>query len=227
VLPRTPALTLLDIHYRLAMAYRLGLPVVQPSATGNNMCTCGYSTTDNAHTHGCPPLRASGGIPAHDALNTLLTNQFMRAGEMVLKETMLPSGKRMDAKVFMPHRVLHIDLSLTCPSVKTYRAKASVEPMYAAHAREAFKCFKYDDEVDAEGGDFVPFVIETYGAMTRTVEHMAELIEESALANCVPQPPTKKVVLNELAVQVQRGVAMCLTRAMAASRQSIARWASN
>ena len=211
---------------KLALAYWLGLPVVLPSAKGSQLCACGYLPTDNAHAHGCPPLRAAGGIPAHDAMNSLLANLFMRAGEMVVKESIMPSGKRMDAKVFMPHRVLFIDVSITCPSMKTYKAMASLHAMHAAYMREAYKCSKYEDEVDREGGDFVPFVLESYGAMTRTVEHMAELIEEAAIANCVPQPPTKQVVLDEMAVQLQRGVATCLIRAMAASRQSLARWAS-
>ncbi len=78
--------------------------------------------------------------------------------------------------------------------------------------REAYKCSKYEMEIDREGGDFVPFVLETYGAMSRTVEHVAEMIEEAAIDNCVPKPPTKQVVLNELAVQLQRGNAMCLIR---------------
>ena len=59
---------------------------------------------------------------------------------------------------------------------------------------ESYKCSKYEEEVDAEGGDLIPFVLESYGAMTRTVEHVAEMIEEAALANCVPQPPTKQLL---------------------------------
>jgi len=229
VLPTSPlaALTLLDVHYRLAMAYRLGMPVVLPPAKGRELCTCGYLTTDLAHVHGCPPLRAAAGIPAHDAINSLLVDQFTRAGEQVLKEVMLPSGKRMDAKVFMQHRVLNIDVSVTCPSVKSYQVMASENPMWAASMREAYKCSKYEDEIDREGGDFVPFVMESYGAMTRTVEHMAELIEEAAINNCVPQPPTKQVVLNEMAVQLQRGNAFGLIKALAASRQTATRWQSN
>lgn len=227
VLPTCPSYVLLDIHYRLAMAYRLGLPVVLPPAKGKELCVCGYLTTDLAHAHGCPPLRASAGIPAHDAMNSLLVGQFTRAGEQVMKEVMMPSGKRMDAKVFMPHRVLNIDVSITCPAVKSYQVVASEQPMHAAHMREAYKCSKYEMEIDREGGDFVPFVLETYGAMSRTVEHVAEMIEEAAIDNCVPKPPTKQVVLNELAVQLQRGNAMCLIRALAASRQPLSPWIHN
>ena len=60
-----------------------------------------------------------------------------------------------------------------------------------------------------ERGDFVPFVLETYGAMTRTVERTAELIAEAGINNCVPQPPTEQSVLNEVSVELQRGVALC------------------
>jgi hypothetical protein len=226
VIPTTPALTLQDLHFRLATAYRLGLPVVLPPNKGKDLCVrnCGYLITDNAHAHGCPPLRAQAGIAAHDAMNALLINQFVRAGEQVAKEVMLPSGKRMDAMVFMPHRVLNIDVSITCPSTKSVMETASQVPMHAALVREAYKCTKYDDEVDQEGGDFVPFVLESYGAMTRTVEHMAELIQEAAINNCVPQPPSKKDLLNEIAVQLQRGVSLCLIKAMAAARQSVGPW---
>ena len=97
-------------------------------------------------------------------------------------------------------------------------------PLVCRIDREAYKCSKYEDEIDQEGGDFVPFVLESYGSMTRTVEHMAELIEESAVNNCVPQPPTKQGVLNELAVQLQRGVALCLIKALAAARQPLGPW---
>ena len=224
VLPTSPALELSDLQYRLAVAYRLGLPVVLPPAKGKELCNCGYLITDNAHAHGCPPLRAQAGITAHDMMNMLLVNLFLRAGEQVAKEVLLPSGKRMDAKVFMPHRVLNIDVSITCPATKSVMAQASQSPLYAATVREAYKCSKYEEEIDQEGGDFVPFVLESFGAMTRTVEHMAELIEDAAINNCVPQPPTKKTVLNEIAVQLQRGVALCLIRAMAAARQPLGPW---
>ena len=224
VLPTSPAYQMLDIHYRLAMAYRLGLPVVLPSAKGSQTCACGYLTTDNAHAHGCPPIRAQSGIAAHDVMNSLLVGLFQRAGEQVMKEVMMPSGKRMDCKVFMQHRVLNIDVSMTCPSVKSYKARASEVPLAATYSREAYKCSKYDAEVDEEGGDFVPFVMETYGAMSSTVNHVASLIQESAINNCVPKPPTKQVVLNELAVQLQRGNAMCLIRALAFARQPLGPW---
>jgi hypothetical protein len=218
---------MLDIHYRLAMAYRLGLPVVLPTAKGSQLCVCGYLTTDNAHAHGCPPIRAQSGIAAHDKMNSLLVNLFTRAGEQVMKEVMLPSGRRMDAKVFMQHRVLNIDVSMTCPSVKSYQDKASHQPMAATFSREAYKCSKYDAEIDTEGGDFVPFVMETYGAMSSTVHHVASLIADSAINNCVPNPPTKQVVLNELAVQLQRGNAMCLIKALSFSHQPLNRWLSD
>ncbi len=226
VIPTTPSLSLQDVHYRLAVAYRLGLPVVLPPHKGKELCVrnCGYLITDNAHAHGCPPLRAQAGIAAHDMMNALLIKQFIRAGEQVAKEVMLPSGKRMDAMVFLPHRVLNIDVSITCPSTKSVMATASQVRLHAATVREAYKCSKYDDEVDKEGGDFVPFVLESYGAMTHTVEQMAKLIEEAAINNCVPDPPTKQVVLNELAVQLQRGVSLCLIKAMAAARQSVGHW---
>ena len=225
-MPTCPAYQMLDIHYRLAMAYRLGLPVVLPTAKGSQLCVCGYLTTDNAHAHGCPPIRAQSGIAAHDLMNSLLVGLFMRAGEQVMKEVMLPSGRRMDAKVFMQNRVLNIDVSMTCPSVKSYKAQASETPMSATFAREAYKCSKYDEEIDMEGGDFVPFVLETFGAMSATVHQVALLIQESAINNCVPSPPTKQVVLNELAVQLQRGNAMCLIRALAFARQPLGPWLS-
>lgn len=224
VVPTTASLTMLDLHYRLAIAYRLGLPVVLPSAKGKEICNCGYNVSDNAHAHGCPPLRAQAGIAAHDMLNAVLIGQFTRAGEQVAKEVMMMSGKRMDAKVFMPHRVLNIDVSITCPATKSVMAMASQVPLHAAMVRESYKCSKYEDEIDQEGGDFVPFVLESFGAMTTTVEHMAALIEESAINNCVPQPPTKQVVLNELAVQLQRGVALCLIKALAAARRPLGPW---
>jgi hypothetical protein len=157
-------------------------------------------------------------------MNSLLANQFIRAGETAVKEMMLPSGKRMDTKVFLQNRTLNLDVSMTCPSVKSLKAKASVTPYAATYSREAYKCSKYDAEVDDEGGDFVPFVMETYGAMSDTVHHVAELIEDSAINNSVPQPPSKQVVLNELAVQLQRGNAMCLLRALAYSRQPLGPW---
>jgi len=157
-------------------------------------------------------------------MNLLLINQFTRAGEMVAKEVMMRSGKRMDAKVFMSDRVLSIDVSIACPSVKSAKESASQVQLHAATTREAYKCSKYEDEVDEEGGDFVPFVLETYGAMTRTVERTAELIAEAGINNCVPQPPTKQSVLNEVAVQLQRGVALCLIKALAAARQPL--WAA-
>lgn len=224
VVPTTPAYRMLDMHYRLAMAYRLGLPIVLPTAKGSQLCVCGYLTTDNAHSHGCPQIRAQSGIAAHDMMNSLLANQFIRAGETAVKEMMLPSGKRMDTKVFLQNRTLNLDVSMTCPSVKSLKAKASVTPYAATYSREAYKCSKYDAEVDDEGGDFVPFVMETYGAMSDTVHHVAELIEDSAINNSVPQPPSKQVVLNELAVQLQRGNAMCLLRALAYSRQPLGPW---
>jgi hypothetical protein len=77
-----------------------------------------------------------------------------------------------------------------------------------------------------EGGDVVPFagVMESYGARTRTVEHMAELIQEAAVKNCMPQPLSKQTVLNELAIQLQRGVSLGLIKAMAAARKYVGHW---
>ena len=115
-------------------------------------------------------------------------------------------------------------MSIQNESKKKKKKKKKKVPLYAATVREAYKCAKYEDEIDQEGGDFVPFVLQTFGAMTRTVEHMAELIEDAAINNCVPQPPTKQQVLNELAVQLQRGVVLALIKALAAARQPLGPW---
>jgi hypothetical protein len=53
---------------------------------------------------------------------------------------------------------------------------------------------------------------------------MAELIQEAAVRNCMPQPLSKQTVLNELAIQLQRGVSLGLIKAMAAARQSVGQW---
>ena len=132
--------------------------------------------------------------------------------------------QKKNARSSCPHRVLNLDVSITCPATKSVMKVASQVPLYAATIREAYKCAKYEDEIDQEGGDFVPFVLESFGAMTRTVEHMAELIADAAVNNCVPNPPTKQSILNEIAVQLQRGVALCLIKALAAARQPLGPW---
>ena len=52
------------------------------------------------------------------------------------------------------------------------------------------------------------------------------MIADSVRINCVPQPPTKQKMLDEMTVQVHRGVATCLIRAMSAFRQTCAHWTS-
>ena len=78
-----------------------------------------------------------------------------------------PTRKETDIAIHDPVKTYHLDISVTHPQARSFRRAASENPLAAASLRESVKLRKYAQPVQAIGAEFVPFVVETSGALGR------------------------------------------------------------
>ena len=220
VRPDSDEVRLSTVEMRLAVCSRLGLHFFSQTH-GGRICACGKVFKDMAHPSTCRVLRRTGNLTLHDSLKLLLRRLGHRCGVSSVIEMALPNGELMDVVMALPDHTLYIDVSTTCPAAQSYRRGGARAGLFAAVARESKKDGIYRALVESEGGVFSPAVLETYGAMPRSLVRLCELLSQTAQELHVPNAPSKNSMLNEIACQLQRGHALLTQQTMAMARQPL------
>jgi hypothetical protein len=205
--PSTPALTLLDSHFSLAVRLRIGLP---PQDDLPAKCRCGERlSNDLNHFLSCKLLRRTIVNTRHDICLRVLVSFVRQAGGAVFLEPKFLNGKRADAKVFFPIGTPpSLDLSITHPACKSYVTAAQI-PLGAALRRATLKHNKYDEQARQDGSYIVPFVLETFGGLGPEAHKFLNLVA-SMHAQLVTDPSSnfKSLMIRSLAVTLQRANAL-------------------
>ena len=219
-LPVAPTLQLTDADFVYAARYRMGaayLPTNHPPVT----CFCGTRLLpgDQHHALICD---STDGVKTmrHDILKETWRRIAHRAGIATSVEPcMAPlrdirdrrgwNGDRGDVLLSLPERLTVVDVSVICPSARTYVRNASLRDGSAAAVRDQQKTRKY-----ASGGGapsaFVPISVESHGRMGKpamdllgTIAEAANLPEKNGSATFVGN------ALRELSVALCVGNALC------------------
>jgi hypothetical protein len=90
----------------------------------------------------------------------------------------IPETIQPDIVLFLEDKKYFIDVSVTCPSAKSYRSAASNCNLSAAQLRANYKNSKESTACKLAGGEFIPFVVESYGAIHDEAEELLRLISK-------------------------------------------------
>ena len=179
-MPIHTLLRMRDVSFQLAAKARLGVSL----STGTKSCACGVELESNPlHLLSCRHLVATMNLRHNKVLSTLLAIAGMTLVTARKEVTVEGDGrKRTDGLFVVKGKATMIDVSIICPTAKTY-VKAGRKSLGAAQIREKQKIEKYDKEVKNHGMDFIPFVVETTGGMGGKAKRLIDQLMDEALAN--------------------------------------------
>jgi hypothetical protein len=212
VIPKWLELVMSNKQFQLAVAHRCDLPYAR--FLRSRCKKCGIDPNANEHSHGCPALRRTAALASHTAIQNVWKDAVQKNGGFATIEVQITEKKVVDLDMVMHAQRIMADVSNTCPAANTYKADASQKTLNAAHIRELAKNKKYVQLCNRIGARFVPLVMESYGAMTRTVVNLARRIAEYGRDMMVPKALTANDILNRLAVTLQRGNAFLISSSL-------------
>jgi hypothetical protein len=203
-LPLDPQLTMSDVDFRMAVRNRLGLHRARGLPAHCPMQKCGGELTP-AHFHSCKAMRHSLVKHRHDAMVDSVVRVSRLAGVSTYKEAPLrdAQGKRTrpDATLLIPGDSVHIDLSCACPEAPSY---AQITTDKVIRYRENAKHRKYDAMAEADGGRFLPVVVDTHGQFGDGARELFKLLEQEHTANTLtPDPLFRYRLMRTLSVRLQ------------------------
>jgi hypothetical protein len=225
-LPENPHFLLNNAQFRLAVLHRLGLP--PSSRLPSSICLCaalsdreGDLKEDPQHFHTCILLRKSGCYDRHQHIVRALMDICQHAG-IVTTTSIEPlhvdcdcpshSGAASascslvpDLLVFLADKKYMLDVSVTCPSAKSYRSAASKHVLSAAMKRAKEKNSKYSAACQKVGTVFVPFVLESYGAFHHKAEEFLQQISKQQYDNSTEQHEFLAYARRRIAFAIQKG----------------------
>ena len=211
-IPKSDELSMSNRQFHLAVSHRLNLPYgrhVHVSACRK----CNRDPNTNEHSHTCPAFRRTAALSAHTNIQTIWSNAVKTNGGHATLEVQLTDKKVADVHIVMHDESIMGDVSITCPAAASYRHGASQKKLNAAHTRELAKNKKYLAVCNRIGARFTPLVMESYGAMPRSVVSLARRIAEYGRNLSVRNALTANDILNQLAVALQRGNAFLISSA--------------
>jgi hypothetical protein len=180
-----PAYTINNGEYILAVRHRLG--ILPYDNLRNQQClTCAGARNketpelliDPDHVHSCLLQRSRSVRVRHDRLKMVLAYLARSCGYLVDIEAEFPAtmdgtstGLRGDLLLWHGSTCELVDVTVVRPSQLTLLVHGSEssgshkQPLVAASRAEKYKHQTYDMECARRGWKFVPFVVETYGAL--------------------------------------------------------------
>ena len=195
-----------DEDFLIAVKHRLGL---HPMEGLPAKCECGTQLSeDPQHFYSCSKRRAKNA--RHDAIVRLLFKAFSQVGTTFRLEPRMYATERVrpDLDVILPGQHVMFDVAVTHPGAP---CRKSDKPCAAANDMQATKNRKYKDWALALGAKFLPFVLETHGALGQQAEDVLKLLTKAASASShLPMPVRDfmKYTRQALSISLQRGNAL-------------------
>ena len=218
-----PLLRLNSTHFSLAIRLRLGLP---PQDDLPAECACGEDLKSNPdHFIVCRLLRRTSATTRHDRVLYLLA-RLSRTVEIATRaEVPLEDQKRPDANFYLHNRTIATDVSIIHPAAASY-CKQAAKILGAAAIREKEKKRDYSDQALAEGLDFIPFVLETFGGFGREATSLLDLLmDEGSLKgmDTLGGMRARTFITRALSICLQGGNALILQDGCAMTRRAASR----
>jgi hypothetical protein len=134
----------------------------------------------------------------------------VKAGACVEREPDLRDAShsvRPDALVLCDGGVSLVDVSVTNPTAVSYSTKSAEHDLSAARAREKSKTVKYFDQAVSEHAHFVPFVLESFGAVGEQALNFIRALGSEAVAHGRFSSETSFAngMLRALSIALQKG----------------------
>jgi hypothetical protein len=183
-------------------------------------CVCGQLLSeDPVHLQFCHLLCNS---TRHPIIQNVLRQIASACGFVVNpgEHQFADSQMRADVSITDPNSGVetHIDVSVSCPSAPSYCKEASKKTLYAGLLREHAKNSKYVPLCEKEGAYFVPFVLESYGAMMPTVRQLLGRFADTAMLTNQPAPLTKLQMTHRIATALVKGNAALIASGLSRAR---------
>ena len=174
--PTTQETTLPPAAMEFAAKYRSGTF----STEDIKVCVCGKCTPSITHILSCKYLR--GRFIRHDVIVNILHDMLSEVGYCATTEMMVVehSQKRMDIVVTLPTGVVWLDVSVVNPLVETY-----LDDTNHLKTREKQKIAKYATHASGANARFVPFIVDTFGAIGKQAAEFLKLIAQKGWDNRV------------------------------------------
>ena len=182
-LPEESELKMPNAAFIVAAQQRLALSFPRPMR-----CNCDLTKLvhDAQHAHVCPFIRKNAGYLRHqmvlsglrEACNECAAPNTIR--DHSLKRAQNEREIQPDLFVHKGNASFMIDVSVVHPAADSYARGASRVATYAARLRENDKTRKYKALADRNGFTFVPFVMETTGAMGAEALRFLSMLSEDA-----------------------------------------------
>ena len=176
-------------------------------------CPCGAELSqDPWHWFSCTLLTCTAANARHNRIVSVLAQVVASAGGLFIPEPrgfVDTDGWRPDGVMALAGPEVATDVSVVHPGAASYRVAASKRRCAAADGRAKVKHGLYDTPARAQGMTFVPFVVESYGALHREAAAMVKCVARAALeeAACDGGAPavTVRGIRQRVAVALQRG----------------------
>jgi hypothetical protein len=229
--PTEDDLKLTATQYRIAMAFRFGLPLPEIAKSKIAECACKEADLrkDPFHWLNCAKTRRRGQTTRHDQVTVRLAVAYKLAGASVEREPRVDNwddNMHPDLRIAVINRSKMIDVSVINAIAPSHRKVAATGVLAAAFKRELEKKKKYDELARENDCQFIPFVLEAHGAFGKraraVVKDVAAAASEYGLMSESEAKELKKQLVDRIAVTLQRHNAMTLMEGFQITAMAIA-----
>ena len=228
--PSTPELTLIDESFILANKHRLGIRPVE-DLPPKCPCDTDLSTDSPQHFYSCRQQLRRAMTVRHDSIVRFLRDAFVMVGAAVTIEPRLYNTERLrpDLDILLPDQHVTLDVAIAnpvAPSRKLDRRFAAADDL------QGRKNTKYKEWSHQQGAKFLPFIMETPGALGKQTAGVFKLLAKAAATATIGMSVAEfmRSRRQALSVTLQRGNALVVkmgainARASAAAAQRAMRY---
>ena len=196
-----------DRHVNIAIRLWLGLDPLP----GVHLATCPLCrmdmSNDQWHAFSCVKLRRKAVTTRHDSVGQLLCRYARSNGALARIEPKDEASLVPDGEIILPTTTVLFDVSGVHPAALSYRRSNELRAGASMLTRQTTKNTKYLSYATNLNAKFVPFVLDTYGWLSKPALRLVNEIENQALHPRLPASTriTSTNFLPLLAVDWQRG----------------------
>ena len=200
-------LSILPQNFRIALQYRLGLPVYN---SPHPCPACGKdSDVYGDHTITCATENER--IFRHDTLRDAIFEEARHAGLSPVKEArdLITGNQSRPGDIFLPswhRRQTAFDVAVTSPLSQSALPRASRETGAAIESMKASKMNKHFRACQVNGVNFIPLVVETLGGIRICQQTILFPSYEKKLSMMISSPPNRYSLLIVYEVSVSTSV---------------------
>ncbi|MFI5423103.1 MAG: hypothetical protein ACHQWH_04105, partial [Nitrososphaerales archaeon] len=218
-IPMANTLELTTAQYRLAARMNLGLDPFSYLTRDCRLCVPDNNnrlSLDPYNFLSCRSSKSRELTNRHNAVVEVLQRFFNYAGAITEREPSRLTGMsriRPDLSIVLPGHHYLVDVRITHPLCPSHVSIAATKPLAATISAEKHKSNKYNQLAQNIQAEFVPFVVESLGGITKTGQTLLNNVilacsEHQSLWS--PQQLHRELY-GSLSIAIQRGNALALT----------------